>query len=444
MLPNDPRGAKVRVVFDDGSLSDLERHCVRSLDLRIGDVVRVDMPGMKKTPWVVRRFPEKETIKDNEKPLTDIRGNKTVIVAPKNSKNPSSANDEVSVQITVLYLTKSLWTQFATRDMSSAIIFPINTASLVRSTTGPSSSCFNNTAGNNAAVGISLNSLHAPITAKNPPVSLRMCGISITTSVPDNNGLSNPATAPHNLFAGMTFVLTFSDDNELGRYKIGGKILKHGGKLLGAGRGFEEFFFDFDPPSNNPESRIELQLKPEYRDLGFTCVIADGHNRRAKYFQALAFGLPCIAPRWIEDCITQGTVISWEHYLLAAGNSDYLDGAVRSRSIPVTDPHTTKFLDTLSSPSVFSGWNVLFLTKGQDESKIKTFTFLFLAGGATQVMLVKTLEAADHQLNMHPERWDVLFIHSSQLREAGDRRLGVPTLEGEDMIQSLILGKTAR
>jgi hypothetical protein len=305
------QGGKIRVIFDDCSSSELEPHCIRSLDLRVGDIIRVDLPHMKKGTWVIRGFPVPTigSLDDGGSILTDIRGHSVVAVAPKNS-DPSVRTQEIMV--TSIYLIKSLWSQFAGRH---------------------------------------------PITR--PPTTPAF--LSNATNTPARRTSSTPVNpAPAGIFTGMVFALTFGDSARE-KSLIETKLLTHGARILNIG--FEELFHDID-------SSPHLTLLPSSQALGFTAVIANGFSRRAKFLQALALGLPCLAARWVEDCVKKGTVLDWEYYLLPAGESKYLGGVVRSRTLLGTDPVTAKLQDIATRKRIFEGWDVLAVAKGMAKEKM--------------------------------------------------------------------------
>ncbi len=133
----------------------------------------------------------------------------------------------------------------------------------------------------------------------------------------------------------MVFTLTnIPQPNELERTKS--LILTHGGKVLEDG--FEALFHvpvlhRITSPKKS-DSDHEFHQTREALDLGFTCLIADRHCRRAKCIQALALGISCLATRWISDCITKQRLLSWSAYLLPAGESAFLGGATHSRVLP--------------------------------------------------------------------------------------------------------------
>lgn len=300
----DPYTGTVRVVFDDGTEDLLERAYVRALDLRVGDCVKVDIKGMKKVTWEVQGFADTAA----EGTYSDCRGHTTVLVKARKTAGAVS-----EVQVTSMYLVKGMWKEFDTRVYRGSLPLQVRNAT----------------------------------TPEGPPATPP----KVHGRTPVSGSLGR--TLGGGLFAGMVFALSFGDKESV-KKAVTTKILQNGGRIVDVG--FEELFYDIDRPANTTTtttasssftsssaatatSPIHFTPRPETNHVGFTAVIADAHSRRAKFLQALALGLPCLAPRWIEDCCRRSLVVDWEHYLLPAGESRYL-GTVRSRVLERYDART--------------------------------------------------------------------------------------------------------
>ena len=339
---------QVHVVFDDGTPCYLERHCVRSLDLRLGDTVKVDMPDMKRGAWVISGFSEPTDVAELDKHSddsaarhTDIRGHLIVSVI---SKNASASEFEVA--LTKIYLTKSLWAHYGPRDISANVSVPMSIHNSLRTTASPSQFPY--------PLGVSIRRTSTPAFINNSPVSLTV------------------AHSKGGLFQGMVFALSFGPEDTMKR-SIETKIRAHGGRLLNSG--FNELFYDVDVMDGpvrhliGDGSKQQLVMRPEMQNLGFTAVIAHAHSRRPKFLQALALGLPCLAGRWIDDCVKRGKILDWQYYLLPAGESRYLGGAVKSRMLPLSDAVTARLGDIDSRQRALDGWNVVAVEKGLGADK---------------------------------------------------------------------------
>ncbi|KAF8245629.1 hypothetical protein K440DRAFT_646099 [Wilcoxina mikolae CBS 423.85] len=388
---------QVRVAFDDGTEDVLEPHCVRSLDLRLGDVIKVDLPHMKKSTYIIKGFPAAPTpptgadpvtpVKKTEDTFTDIRGHSIVSISPKNADANTTPEE---VPVTSIYLIKSLWSQFAARDTSSkSITFPLSSAPSLRRTVSPSYA---------ATQSFSIRRTSTPATAS-------------TTNL-------TPVSRGSGIFNNMIFTLSFGGENDTLKRSTQAKILSSGGRILDSG--FQELFQDFDPDS----PATPLRFLPSTQNLGFAAVIAHSHSRRPKYLQALALGLPCLSGRWIEDCVKKGKVLDWEYYLLPAGESKFLNGAVRSRVLPVFCADTAKVVEVVEKRRRVLG------------GRKKAFTFLALAQGAEKVVAVKTLEAAEKVLD-DGDGWDCVLVAEKERW----KHKGLRVIDDDDLVQSLILGR---
>ena len=129
--------------------------------------------------------------------------------------------------------------------------------------------------------------------------------------------------AEASLFQNMAFAVSYSKDGDQKSNAVK-HIKAHGGLLLGDG--FEQLFISKSPILTTPTKSKSLdivagdglQLTAQAKSLGFVCLIADRHSRKAKFMQALALDLPCISGRWIEHSVNAGSVLDWTPYLLAA------------------------------------------------------------------------------------------------------------------------------
>ncbi|KAH0608380.1 uncharacterized protein H6S33_001514 [Morchella sextelata] len=371
---------EMKVVFDDGTEDLLSRDHIRSLDLRIGDHIRVDVTGMKKSSWVIDSFKISEG-SDNK--YTDSRGNHIVTVKGK-------VGEPIDVAITSVYLIQTMWKNFSTRTSPT----------LLRQRT--------------------------PSELSPPPTtpSHRRLATPLTT------GLTRNASG---VFTGMIFALSFGA-NEAIKKSTTSKILSAGGRIVDIG--FNELFYDPD---------TSLTLRPEFSTLGFTAVIADTHCRRAKFLQALALGLPCLASRWIDDCVKKSKLLDWEHYLLPAGESRYL-GCVCSRTLETYDLRRAAFSSVLERRKrLLDGMGVIVVGSGE---KRRSYLFLTWAMGAERVIKVGNLEAAGRLLE-GPEEWDYVCVEAKERgkaermyrEKAGAGEGRVQIVDDEWIVQSLIFGR---
>lgn len=183
------------------------------------------------------------------------------------------------------------------------------------------------------------------------------------------------------LFEGMAFALSFQDMKPQERTKLEAKIVQAGGLILLDG--FEPLFepsaimetassvFDDDEP---------LKLKRSSTGMGFTALVADWHSRKAKYMQALALGLPCIAHQWITACLENGSIVDWEYYLLCSGSSAVLGNALRSRSLPSYPATDATLADVVASRrKLLQGQRILAVVDSKKGRNTAKWPYIFLA-----------------------------------------------------------------
>jgi hypothetical protein len=232
----------------------------------------------------------------------------------------------------------------------------------------------------------------------------------------------------------MAFAISYEDPKE-GKQEVTRLIKRNGGTILEDG--FAELF---DLPdisgSSNPLSPLkkssrqkdavsEIQLKPQYKGLKFAALIADCHGRRAKYIQALALGLPTISGRWVVHSLDEtrnsrgdnGGPLPWERYLLAAGESTFLN-ATRSRTIETYDAASASLEKTVESRARLLNGDGLILVAPKTAAaaeweKRKTFAFLTMACGAGTVRRVTDVHEAKKLTHDDVATWKWVYVDSS-------------------------------
>lgn len=274
----------------------------------------------------------------------------------------------------------------------------------------------------------------------------------------------------------MAFSVTYNANREDEKQQVLGLIRKNGGRVLE--KGFDELFemASLQGTSRNsevggPSSGNNLTLTAAARGIGFACVIADEHSRRVKFMQALALGLPCISGRWIEHCVVKKEIIDWDQYHLAAGESSFLGGAIRSRNLQPYPANSANFADRFElRPKLLTGKSILLITgKGRVEERRKPYFFLTQALGARRVKHVQNNQEARKFLleaESDKEEWNWVYVddnedeaekaifspaparkrkRGSEVFDESDNPIPPPKkvriVSDEYVIQSLILGK---
>ncbi|KAI5865607.1 hypothetical protein GGS23DRAFT_435145 [Durotheca rogersii] len=233
-----------------------------------------------------------------------------------------------------------------------------------------------------------------------------------TTSKPVRRSFANQhrlreSAIKAGIFEGMVFALSFQNEQprkgqgkHVDRSALERMIRREGGRVLSGG--FDELFkFDSFQATGSTSAAHSLSSSLELlnRDTGFTALIADGHSRKVKYMQALALGIPCLAPRWITTCIAKQEIVDWTSYLLCAGASALLGDAIRSRSLQAYDASTARLADAIDArPRLLHEARIL-LVMGNSKNAEKRLPYVFLAqilGGSLE--RVRTLEEARAKL----------------------------------------------
>ena len=445
---------RYQVCFDDGAKDTIGGYGIRRLEFRPGDICKVEMQGVQTKNFVVmgtmRSRPVTElglpsrpqsgaTIVTTAHGHTDVFGNDRVLVSAKQrlpASGESIEEEPLAVPLAAIYFTQSMWRAIKDREYT----FMPSKQSMLTGLQTPS---------------------ERPSTPSTPSSRARRVKSSGLASSRSNK---NVTTSGEGLFDGMVFTLTnIAATEHLERTKA--IIEANNGRILD--NGFDELFNISHlphPSSTSADQNQSLRLTASAKTLGFTCLIADRHCRRAKYIQALALGIPCLATRWVSDCVSRHTLLPLSPYLLPAGESSFLNGAVRSRVLdPLPDPTAIDLSSIFSQrPQMLADTSILLIMQKHEEQTMKHHNFLTHALGAARVAKVSTSEAAakavaDAQAKGEP--WDWVYTHD-RVKEtekaifgsAGGKRRkqcwegerGKTRVVGNEfVIQSLILGQLA-
>lgn len=402
----------LQIRFDDGNTTSLDTFQVRSLDLKPGDQVKVDEPGMKKHTYVVVGLTDKcEDLHNYEFPMTDRYGHVSVIVEEKQRDSLPAGKvlpqpKQVTVNIASIYITTQLWGRLRGRNFQLAPPSSPRKAASELGTPVPTEVL---TTPSFTRRGVAAPSLLRDATNRAGSVA--------------SSGWSGSGR-----FSNMAFVLTSTGDG-MDKDAIARVINMNGGRVLE--HGFHELFDTESIELTASQSRrssvaaIEgaavLTLKEEIKKLGFVALITDSHSRSTKFLQALALNVPCLHLRWVNDSLSAPHALSFARYLLPAGLSKYLDpnGIVRSRAMRIYDPSSDDVLFEKTFQNrdlLLQGQSVLLVTgKSKKEiEKRQPFVFLTFALGASNVGRVADLAAATQLLAQG--QWDWIYVdndHSS-------------------------------
>ena len=454
-----------RVRFDDDTPDIINGFGIKRLELRPGDNVKVENGGNRKKTYVVIRMETKQqsaptsdlgTPTSRSLPsraftatstLTDIRGYTHVVLSPKQANiTEQQPNEILTVPISDIYFTQTMWTGLKDRSYTYTPL-PSRLSGRIETPSERSS---------------------IPSTPTSRTQRMKTSGFGPSRS-------SKPPSGKSDLLENMVFAITNIQDPAL-RTTLNNLIIDNGGQLLS-----EDFSELFHVPSLGPTSPskrspkrdtdLTFHLTTAASHKGFTCLIADKHCRMAKYIQALALGIPCLSSRWVQDCIAKQTILPWQPYLLAAGESTFLHGAIRSRILPPIDPLSATLSAIVDArPKPLAHASVLLIMEKGEEDTMRSHPLLSHALGARKVSRATSLDNAAKMLaeaEAAGEAWDWVYSHDKEdkveralfgrgasgvgkKRKRGSGAMGRVGAEGEGLrtkvvgnefvIQSLILG----
>ena len=406
---DDPR---YRVRFEDGTVDVISGYGIKRLELRPGDVVKVDLPGARKLNYVVEGVQDQHVstvardpatpsrrgrtapITDSAFPEVDVYGNATVLMSPKQRQSvggdePSSS--QIAVPLTLVYLTQTMWTAFKDRHYSHLSNKPQTSTGLQTPAEQPST----------------------PSTPSSRTRRAKLSGLAPGLSTTVGNILRG------GIFRNMAFAITNvdrADENE----RIKNHITSNGGTILRTG--LDELFHIPALPRTtspaDPNTDTSFQLTPAAKDVGFTCLIADKHCRTAKYIQALSLGIPCLSTRWITNCIAKQRVLPWAPYLLPSGESAFLGGAVRSRILQPFDAETATLPEIVENrPKMLDGASILIIMEKGQEKSMQQHPLITYALGASKISrAISDASAAKAVADAQAlgEPWDWVFSYDKE------------------------------
>ena len=409
------------VRFDDGTVDSIAAYSIKRLELKDGDQVKVDLPGSRTKNYIIEGMRDQQrpavpsdpanssrrgrvaSTNDSAFPETDIHGFATVLVSPKQRISVDGnlpASSQIAVPIAQLYLTQILWASLKNSQYTHTSNKPHTLTGLQTPSERPST----------------------PSTPSSRTRRARLPGLtqprSMTTSTRSND----------RIFNNIAFAITNvgrPEDTERAKAHIS----SNGGTVLD--NGFDELFHIPPLPRTtgpkDPSADDPFELTPAAKDLGFTCLIADKYCRRAKFIQALALGIPCLATRWITDCIAKQCILPWGPYLLPSGESAFLGGAVRSRILQPFAAEASTLSDIVDNrPRMLDNASVLLIMEKGQEETMKQHPLITHALGASKIARAISEDAAAKAVSdaqALDEPWDWVFSYDKE-KAVEDRLFG--------------------
>jgi Fungal Rad9-like Rad53-binding/BRCA1 C Terminus (BRCT) domain len=430
---------RYHILWDDASKDNIDEHGIRKLDLHLGDQVKVNLPGWPRISHVIRGFNERVEHEDSE--MTDIRGFKTVLLSQKKRKSlPADVSTEQvkEAPISAIYLDTNMWGQMKDRIFTFVPRQGNTSLTLAIPQEAPSRS------------GLVTPSEH-PSTPSTPSSRTRR-----KSDFPAHSaGTAFPFDAHptgQGFFSNMVFAISY--EHNLRKTSLAKAIAANGGTLL------SEDFYDIFVQESSPMTPSRpgtypctLTLKARFSNAGFVALITERHSRKPKYMQALALNIPCLSGRWIEACVAAKAIIDWQPYLLSAGESQELEGAVRSRVLPQFEAKSVLVKDMIAMrPNLLQDEAIIIVMgRGKAEEKRKPYVFLAKAAGAGRVEKCVDVKGAKALLEEHAGnafRW--VFVDDKELVKAeatllskskGRQSKEVRVVGNEFLCQSLIMGR---
>lgn len=406
-----PTSLSYQVRFDDGTVDIIEPHLVKSLDLQLGDLVKVDAQGMRSKTYRVTGYKESwdgNEPGEGENVKTDIRGYISVTLEPKARDSLPQADrvqapQPVNVPVTDLYITNTLWARFEQRGTDGPPMYQDPEPRL-----------------------------HTPLQVSTPSTpSSRTRRHNLTSAAQSTTNLADVFTANKGgIFSNMAFAISYDATWDRERSLVTKLIQDNGGQVLT--EGFEQLFESVGSKLTSPskprptatdDDAQDLRLSPAFQNLSFVALVANAHSRRTKYMQALALNIPCLAGRWISDCIDKDHLIPWMTYLLPAGESAFLEGAIRSRVLAGPSDGTATVMqthDTISRrPKLLADLGIILMSgtgKGTQGDRGNAFVFLTHALGARRIAKAKDV-AAVRSLIRNQGEWDFICVEDERVAE---------------------------
>jgi hypothetical protein len=410
----DIDGTQKLDIVDDGGTHERTSlgKSVYKLQLRAGDIVRVEQPVLNRKRYTVLGFKNQyqgsKSKGDENPPQTDIYGHQTVVLTVKSRDSLPGSTDlsnTIDVPISKLKLGRSEFVQFDDRRfIPTEPLYPSMRAS------------------SRLATSRSPSLLNSPL----------------STATDD-------ATALPKILMNMAFAVSIgSDESDRNKSRILKSIVSSGARIIN--QSFEELFHPSSLPTDHniaqTSDKVNLALAESSTSLGFTALITDEHSRKLKYMQALALDLPILHYRWIDDSVSAGKALPWTPYLLPAGKSAFLKDAIRSRSLAPYSPtnEDAAFEHVLMRRHViFQGNSILFIrgrSTHADEVR-KMCMFLLAAQGASRISSVADLAEAEKALDS--EEWDFVYANDHEKTQKALGNGSCRILAHETVVQSLIL-----
>ncbi|KAJ8099976.1 hypothetical protein POJ06DRAFT_120959 [Lipomyces tetrasporus] len=384
LLADRSQSRKVDVEFDDGSRAKLDPQHIRSLDLRLGDQIKIDKVGQRSN-WY-------EIVGLMVKPVDDvksfkpcIRGNNVLRVrmkgAPNSAKTPTATSgaqeeQEMETEVEKIYVPNVKWHQFTQRAVPEVVAACV--PSLAKYALRPT------LADDGVEVASARNERMRSVSSdvpqlddelprtRTPIVQYGMSpgrGVSATPVQHWNTQQSGivKSNVKHGIFSGSAFALSGYSDKT--RVELQNIIISNGGWYFVNGL-IDLFVTDSDPVGGGVKV---LPRRTELQSLRFAAVVSEVCTRRLKYLNAIALGWPCITSSFLIRSSEASRVLPWwEHRVAHTGELRTLIQSDTSLFVlgfgkgwDLWSMYTRRF-------KLLYGLNVVILRSGKGQAKAKS------------------------------------------------------------------------
>ncbi|ODV95169.1 hypothetical protein PACTADRAFT_2876 [Pachysolen tannophilus NRRL Y-2460] len=410
----------IDLIFADQVVTLRPENIMSSLDIRIGDKIRILSSNIKSQNFVVTGL-SKEKKRDgsgevDEENIICMRGYDTVYVKSLNKNSKAIDGDEQKYKLSSVFMTSNQW-----KSRKSGIeIFEENEnplADLLGNISKP-------IRGRSSGENINIELIPRTPSKKNNNVLYKQSKFvytSPTKKIPTPNsiasvssngsGSNNSGSNGDKIFSDSIFVLTNTNNSSKGISNDNSKseltrlIQENGGLVLN--NGFEEILIKLREPF------LSFKLKHPYDKAGykFAAVISNNYCRSEKYLQGLSLGWPILSESFIHDCIKvkdkRYLFEKWTSYLLPSGYSKKIN-IVKSYDIFNFKLKLNNFklplINQLDNNSNILKNHRILILNNDNMVKPKIVEFLFFALGAKSIDFCndykKILEKAREYLEM--------------------------------------------
>lgn len=398
------------VEYSDYARLDTKNSDLFLLDLRIGDIVQVNLMSGE---YVVSGM----LSESDKSEFTCVRGFDTVILAKRGRHNVAQGK-EFSVPLIEICMEISHW---ATHQLRFQLL--ADGVDLVQESY--------------AVVQNVLRSLSVDSEDEGQAKRAESLKLSPRKLVADSG---KPPIS--NIFSGVFF---FATSMEAAKKEQLAELITTNGGLFIDGE-IEQLI----ARRTDANGKLTLELT-KFSGFKFGALISDGFSRSAKYLQALALGWPILAECFVEQVIADSLMLqSWHTFLLPAGQSRHT--GIKSNDVfdfRVNHGKKKDMSEQLSNNAhLLKGHTILILDTKQDSKTLYVCEFIFHAFGAKRAKYITSVGAInDYLKDSHESVFvydngakDYFKSHNKRTRRTKPKANRVGVIDWEWVVQCTISG----